>query len=219
MTGPKQPRHGDANARGRGSLKDQLRALPGAVAARAPAPPARPAPLPAGPSFKELAGWVAPLSAASSAPGLAKPAPVDAQPAAPVRPPRPRLWVEQRPDVIRARDESVPPKLLAELEAGRIVPRRQVDLHRLSAAAARQLLDVEVKRARRDGVGCILVVCGRGVHSGSDGPVLPDVAVERLSEELAFEVLAFATAPRKWGGLGALLVLLRPKAAAESSEL
>ncbi len=172
-----------------------------------------------GPSFKELAGIVAPLAAPISVPGPAKPAPTGVQPVAPARPVRPRLWVEQRPDVIRARDESVPPKLLADLEAGRIVPRRQIDLHRLGAAAARQMLDVEVKRAHRDGVGCILVVCGRGVHSGADGPVLPDVAVERLSEELAFEVLAFATAPRKWGGLGALLVLLRPRPSADSSEL
>jgi len=130
--------------------------------------------------------------------------------------PRPKLWVEQRPDSIRARHESVPAKVLAELEAGRIVPRRQLDLHRLSAAAAREALDAGVKQARRDGVGCLLVVCGRGLHSGADGPVLPDVAVERLSEELAAEVLAFTSAPRKWGGAGALIVLLRSKDAGAS---
>ena len=68
----------------------------------------------------------------------------------------------------------------------------------------------EVLRARRDGLGCVLIVCGRGLHSGLEGPVLPDVAIERLSEELAYYVLAFCTAPRRWGGEGALLVMLRP---------
>jgi DNA-nicking Smr family endonuclease len=43
------------------------------------------------------------------------------------------------------------------------------------------------------------------------GPVLPEVAVECLSEALADHVLAFATAPSKWGGLGALIVRLRPR--------
>ena len=53
-------------------------------------------------------------------------------------------------------------------------------------------------------------VCGKGLHSGLEGPVLPDVVIERLSEELAQHVLAFCTAPRRWGGSGALLVMLRP---------
>ena len=71
------------------------------------------------------------------------------------------------------------------------------------------MLDDGVRQARQDGVSCLLVVCGRGKHSGADGPVLPDVAAERLSEELASEILAFCTAPRKWGGEGALIVRLR----------
>jgi DNA-nicking Smr family endonuclease len=35
------------------------------------------------------------------------------------------------------------------------------------------------------------------------------VVIERLSEELADHVLAFCTAPRRWGGEGALLVMVR----------
>jgi DNA-nicking Smr family endonuclease len=99
--------------------------------------------------------------------------------------------------------------MLDELRAGKVVPRRELDLHRRSAAEARLLLDEAVPRARREGVACLLVVCGRGLHSGAEGPVLPEVATERLSEELGDEILAFCTAPRKWGGEGALLVRLR----------
>jgi DNA-nicking Smr family endonuclease len=64
-------------------------------------------------------------------------------------------------------------------------------------------------------MACVLVVCGRGTHSGAEGPVLPDVVIERLSEELANEVLAFCTAPRKWGGQGAVIVRLRAPVTSE----
>jgi DNA-nicking Smr family endonuclease len=111
---------------------------------------------------------------------------------------------------MRARAEGVPARLLEDLQAGRVVPRRELDLHRRSAAEARQMLDTGVRQARRDGVSCLLVVCGQGRHSGADGPVLPDVAAERLSEELGSEIMAFCTAPRRWGGEGALIVRLRP---------
>ena len=42
---------------------------------------------------------------------------------------------------------------------------------------------------------------------------MPEVVMERLSEELGAEILAFCTAPRKWGGEGAVLVRLRAPAA------
>jgi len=84
-------------------------------------------------------------------------------------------------------------------------------LHRKSAAEARLELGQAVREARRAGVRCLLVVCGQGKHSSAEGPVLPEVAVECLSETLADEILAFTSAPRKWGGLGALLVRLRPR--------
>ena len=113
--------------------------------------------------------------------------------------------------MVRARAEGVPARWLEELAAGRSVPQRQLDLHRKSAAEARQALGEAVLEARRAGVRCLLVVCGRGKHSKADGPVLPEVAVECLSESLSEHVLAFTSAPSKWGGLGALIVRLRPR--------
>jgi DNA-nicking Smr family endonuclease len=197
------------------SLREQVQALApevvAAAAARAaPAPPPKP-PKPPGPdalSFKDLAGrgGVRPIPDASRA-VLHEPSP--APPPRPA-PPKHRLWVERRDDIVRARAEDVPPRWLDDLRAGRVVPRRELDLHRKAAAEARQALDEGILRARRDALACVLIVCGRGLHSGLEGPVLPDVAVERLSEELADHILAFCTAPRRWGGEGALLVMLRP---------
>jgi DNA-nicking Smr family endonuclease len=207
------------------SLRDQMANLApevvAAAAARTNAKPPPPKPLKKVPgadglSFKDLAGsgGVLPL------PGQGRTAHPPAPPLAPApppkaAPPKPRLWVERRPDAVRAKAEDVPPRWLDDLRSGRVPPRRQIDLHRKGVAEARQALDEGVLLARRESVGCLLVVCGRGMHSGLDGPVLPDVLIERLSEELSEHVLAFCTAPRKWGGEGAVLVMLRPPAKKE----
>jgi DNA-nicking Smr family endonuclease len=198
------------------SLHDQVAALApevaAAAAARGPAKPPPPKPVKApvadGLSFKDLAdgGGVVPIPGSSRA--ATEPAPAPEPPGPPPR--EHRLWVERRPEAVRARAEDVPARWLDDLRAGRVVPRREIDLHRRGVVEAREVLDEGIARARRENVGCLLVVCGRGMHSGVDGPVLPDVAIERLSEELAEHVLAFCSAPRKWGGDGALLVMLRP---------
>jgi DNA-nicking Smr family endonuclease len=167
--------------------------------------PARP-PADGGPRFEDLAAGVKPLP--QSVPRLSGPPAAEVQL---VLRQGTRLWVEERAGTVRARAAGVPARWLDELEGGRIVPRRELDLHRKSAAEARLAIVQAVSEARRAGVSCLLVVCGRGQHSRSASPVLPDVTVECLSEQLAEQVLAFATAPRKWGGRGAILVRLRKK--------
>lgn len=215
MASRKSSRSGNAERPTIGvSLKEQLLALPELqpkpAPARAPAPPR----VPVGPSFRQLAGDVVPFAPDAPAPPRAAPPEAPAQ-APPRRSDavRPRLWVDRHAGAVRARADDVPVRLVRELESGRIVPRRELDLHRLSALEGRQVLDVGIRQARREGISCVLVLCGRGLHSGAGGPVLPDLVIERLSEELAGEVLAFVSAPRKWGGDGALLVWLRPAAA------
>ena len=172
----------------------------------APPQPKRPPPEAREVTFEQLAAGIAPSKTPTEKP------PGPAQTSASVterNESKVRFWVERTEGTVRARAEDAPVRLARDIEQGRVVPRREIDLHRLSAPSARQLLDLEIPRARKDGVLCLLVVCGRGLHSSPEGPVLPDVVIERLSEELASDVLAFATAPRKWGGLGAILVCLR----------
>lgn len=201
------------------SLRDQVVALApevvAAAAARAAPPPPPPpkAPKQSGAdalSFKDLAGrgGVRPLPEASRPSVRVEPLPGAAPRVAAA--PKKRLWVERRDDVVRARAEDASARCLDELRSGRVVPRRELDLHRKGAADARQALDEAIPRARRENVPCVLIVCGRGLHSGLEGPVLPEVAIERLSEELSDHVLAFCSAPRRWGGEGALIVMLRP---------
>src|SRR5688572_29340146 len=151
-------RPSEANVKGRPasrSLREQVQALApevvAAAAARA-APPLPPKPpKPAGPdalSFKDLAGNGGVRPIADPARGILPepPAPAPPRPA----PPKHRLWVERRDDSVSARAEDIPPRWLDDLRAGRIVPRRQLDLHRKGAADARQVLDEEVLRARRE---------------------------------------------------------------------
>jgi DNA-nicking Smr family endonuclease len=215
MAERKRPTRGTSRARpARPALKEQLkavsrelrakkkkRAVAAAAAATAPA---------AAPSFAQLARGVLPLPQAIPRAPLKRAEATE--PATPERSsvqPRARLWVEQSADTVRGWAADVPPRSVDALEAGRVVPRRELDLHRKSAADAREALLSAVREARQAGVSCLLVVCGRGKHSSASGPVLPDVVVECLSETLAEQVLAFASAPRKWGGAGAILVRLR----------
>lgn len=215
MATSKRPPEANAKARPASrSLREQVQALApevvAAAAARAAPPPPPKPPKPKGPeglSFKDLAGNGGVRPIADPMRGIL-PEPLPSAPPRPA-PPKHRLWVERRDDSVSARAEDIPPRWLDDLRAGRVVPRRQLDLHRKGAADARQALDEEILRARRESLNCVLVVCGRGLHSGLEGPVLPEVAIERLSEELADHVLAFCTAPRRWGGEGALLVMLR----------
>jgi hypothetical protein len=66
-----------------------------------------------------------------------------------------------------------------------------------------------VRRARREGHRCLLVIHGRGHGSGPEGAVLRDRLIEALSGLLGGDILAAATAPSAHGGGGAALVLLR----------
>jgi DNA-nicking Smr family endonuclease len=158
-------------------------------------------------TFAELVSGVQRWPRTEPAPALPATPPTGLVPPAPRQ--RARLWVERLEGTVRARAPGVPARWLDELESGRLVPRRELDLHRKTAADARQAIADAVREARRAGVNCLLVVCGRGKHSNAAGAVLPDITVETLSEVLADVVLAFASAPKKWGGRGAIIVRLR----------
>lgn len=208
MAERKRPRPAASRARpAHPALREQLKAVSRALRKKKAAPAASAEAPPPPASFAQLARGVQPLPEAT--PRISSERPPSGAERVSVRP-RTRLWVEQSADGVRAWAADVPARSLDALEAGRVVPRRELDLHRKSAADAREALVAAVREARQAGVSCLLVVCGRGQHSKAGAPVLPDVAVECLSETLAEQVLAFVSAPRKWGGKGALLVRLRP---------
>ena len=84
------------------------------------------------------------------------------------------------------------------------------DLHGLRAEAARMRLERFIAESVALDRRAVLVICGRGVHSGLAGPVLLEMAVRTLGQPPAAQhVLAFASAAPAQGGEGALMVLLR----------
>jgi DNA-nicking Smr family endonuclease len=100
-------------------------------------------------------------------------------------------------------------ELLRTLGRGDTPIEATCDLHGMRAEAARARLrgfiEVSVERGRR----VVLVVCGRGLHSGPTGPVLLEMTIETLGQSQ--HVLAFTSAAAKHGGEGALMVQLRGK--------
>ena len=125
------------------------------------------------------------------------------------REPERRFVVERRGDAVEARAEDVSRAILADLKAGRIRAERELDLHGLGLEEARRALDDALEGAHRDGVRCLLVIHGRGQRS-ANGPVLKGAVIDWLQAmPHAARLQAFATAPRRLGGAGASLVLLR----------
>lgn len=105
----------------------------------------------------------------------------------------------------------VDPAHLRRLRRGEVEVERDLDLHGETAREARAQVAAALRAAYDAGERCLRVVHGRGLHSPG-APVLKDAVLDWLAEPpLAALVLAFASAPPREGGAGALLVLLRRK--------
>jgi DNA-nicking Smr family endonuclease len=103
-------------------------------------------------------------------------------------------------------------QLLRVLGKGELAVEATCDLHGMRAEAARARLRGFIEVSAERGRHCVLIVCGRGLHSGPTGPVLLELTTEALGQPpLGQHVLAFATAPASHGGEGALVVRLRSK--------
>jgi len=113
-------------------------------------------------------------------------------------------------DTIAGLAPGIDRKLLARLRAGDYPVEAELDLHRRSRAEAGLELERFLARARAAGQRCVLVIHGRGLNSGPEGPVLLAATRDWLTQApLRRHVLAFASAPPAQGGAGAMLVLLR----------
>ncbi len=126
-----------------------------------------------------------------------------------------RLVVDRQADRITGAGYGVSHETLRALARGDIRAGRTCDLHGLGAEAARRRIQQFVRDAACAGERAVLVICGRGLHSGGNDPVLRDVAVEVLCNRPArAHVLGFSTATPARGGDGALAILLRRPAGA-----
>jgi DNA-nicking Smr family endonuclease len=85
----------------------------------------------------------------------------------------------------------------------------QIDLHGLSQTEARELVEGFIVNMARFQECCVKIIHGRGINS-NDKAVLKDSLQRWLStRRLARHVVAYASAPAKDGGVGAIYVLLR----------
>jgi DNA-nicking Smr family endonuclease len=120
------------------------------------------------------------------------------------------LVVECHDGAITGTSHGVSRETLRALARGEIRAESTCDLHGLGAEVARHRIQHWVRESAVAGRRAVLVICGRGLHSGGEGPVLRDVAVSELcGNALRSRVLAFSTASPSRGGGGALAILLR----------
>lgn len=99
------------------------------------------------------------------------------------------------------------PKLLRQLKRGQFSVQDDLDLHQMNAAAAQASIVAFLAEARQHGLRCVRIVHGKGLRSGSAGPVLKRMADRVLRRR--DDVVAFASARPAQGGTGATVVLLR----------
>jgi DNA-nicking Smr family endonuclease len=122
----------------------------------------------------------------------------------------PAMLVEQEGQHVRGAAFGVSRQTLRELARGDFVAEATCDLHGLRAEPARLRLGAFIAESRARRRRAVLVICGRGLHSGPDGPVLLHVARDVLTQPpTRAHVQAFASATPARGGEGALMVLLR----------
>ncbi|HZP41566.1 MAG TPA: Smr/MutS family protein [Candidatus Binatia bacterium] len=102
------------------------------------------------------------------------------------------------------------PRVLRRLRRGDFAWQAHLDLHGMTAEAARPAVGAFLTAAVRAGHRCVLIVHGRGLNSKDQVPVLKERIKEWLARGSAARiVLAFTTARPCDGGSGALYVLLR----------
>jgi DNA-nicking Smr family endonuclease len=105
------------------------------------------------------------------------------------------------------RQEGVQQAVLRKLRRGQFQVGAVLDLHGMTVTTAREALGEFLRRARRDSLGCVRIVHGKGNGSRHRGPVLKQKVNHWLRQRE--EVLAFCSARPVDGGTGAIYVLLR----------
>jgi DNA-nicking Smr family endonuclease len=116
------------------------------------------------------------------------------------------LYEVQPGDELLFRRAGVPETVLRRLRRGTYRVESEIDLHGLTVSQATAQLNHFLREARTHQLRCVRVIHGKGLRSGTRGPVLKNTVNALLRR--AEPVLAFASAQPVGGGTGATLVLL-----------
>jgi DNA-nicking Smr family endonuclease len=110
---------------------------------------------------------------------------------------------------VEGRRADVPPALLRAVRRGQLPIDARLDLHGLTADAARERLADFLREKRTRGERCVLVIHGKGIHSDAGGVLRGEIAAWLSQGRAREHVAAFATARAEDGGEGAVYVALR----------
>ncbi|MBX3251648.1 MAG: Smr/MutS family protein [Myxococcales bacterium] len=123
-----------------------------------------------------------------------------------------RFTVSRDEGSVEGRRRGVPDRTLLLLRRGELTPEARVDLHGLSYADALRTVRQFVRDCVHRGRLTVLLIHGKGAHSDGGVGVLAEACVEVLTKGGAAPFVdAFASAPARFGGEGALLVRLRAR--------
>jgi len=100
-------------------------------------------------------------------------------------------------------------RLLTNLRNGLYSIQGQIDLHGLNRAEAQIAVEDYIIRMSRFRPCCVKIIHGRGINSPVDGATLKESLQRLLStRRMSRYVVAYASAPSRDGGVGAVYVLL-----------
>lgn len=116
------------------------------------------------------------------------------------------LYEVQPGDELTFRRAGVPQTVLRRLRQGQYRVEAEIDLHGMIVTEAAARLNEFLRAARLHDMRCVRVIHGKGLRSGTRGPVLKNTVNALLRR--CDPVLAFASARPAAGGTGATLVLL-----------
>ena len=108
-------------------------------------------------------------------------------------------------ELVFARD-GIQKAVLRNLRRGHYRVQAEIDLHGLTAAAAKEAVRTFLAGALERHFRCVRIVHGKGLRSGNRGPVLKSVVSGVLQR--VGPVLAYVSARQVDGGTGAVYVLL-----------
>jgi DNA-nicking Smr family endonuclease len=95
-----------------------------------------------------------------------------------------------------------------KLHEGHFAVQDFLDLHGFTLDEAKNMIEDFLKASRLKDLRCVKIIHGRGLKS-QQGPVLKEALIKLLISRYRKNVIAFATARRHDGGLGALYILLK----------
>lgn len=110
---------------------------------------------------------------------------------------------------VEGRRVDAPPDLVRSLRRGMLPIDARLDLHGLTAEAARERLVEFLKTMRARGERCVLVIHGKGERTPGAGVLRGEIAAWLAQGKARESVAAFATARDEDGGEGAVYVALR----------